>query len=219
MGQKVHPVAFRIPYIKPWKSTGYFHKNADYAKHLTIDGNVRTFIVKKFRDIPLGQIFIQYHPAHAQVVIYTSKVARIVGSDGQNLDSLEKELTRQFGMIFRVDVRDVKKPDLSGPIVAYTIARQIEKRLPYRRVIKQAIQRAREKGCLGIKVAIGGRLNGAEIARRETYKEGNIPLMTIRSDIEYITERANTIYGVIGIKVWMYKGEILKKGSNIDTSA
>ena len=144
------------------------------------------------------------------VVIYTSKVSLVLGTNDENLKKIESALVSEFGGKFLLEVREVKKPELSAAIVADMIARQVEKKLPYRRVVKQAITRTMEKGGLGIKVTLGGRLNGVEISRSETFKEGRIPRQTIRADLDYATERANTIYGVIGIKVWIYKGDVFK---------
>lgn len=145
------------------------------------------------------------------VVVYTAKTALVLGKTGENLETLEKLLAQKVGYKVKVEVKEIKKPDLNAKIVGYMIANQIEKRMPYKRAIKTALARSMEKGAKGIKVKVGGRLNGAEIARRETFKEGNIPTQTMRSDIDYCTVRAETVYGTIGLKVWIYKGDIFKK--------
>ncbi|MDD2487516.1 MAG: 30S ribosomal protein S3 [Candidatus Gracilibacteria bacterium] len=209
MGHKVSPMAFRIGYIKTWKTSGYFDKKI-YASKVSRDVELRNFVQKFLTGIPVGNIFINYTNEHINVVIYTSKVAIVLGKNGENIENLEKELVKLFDSKFNIDVKEIKKPELSASTVADMIARQIEKKLPYRRVIKNVISKTIEKGGLGIKVIASGRLNGVEIARTETYKEGNIPTQTIRADIDYVTERANTIYGVIGLKVWIYKGDIFK---------
>lgn len=209
MAHKVSPQAFRIGYIKTWKSTGYYNVR-DYGKKASFDVRVRLFLTKELTGIPVGNIFLNHNTDHISVVIYSPKVALVMGQNDENLARLEAALVKEFDHKFTIEVKEVKKPELSAAVVADMIARQVEKKLPYRRVVKQAIMRTMEKGGLGIKVTLGGRLNGVEISRSETFKEGRIPRQTIRADLDYATERANTIYGVIGIKVWIYKGEVFK---------
>lgn len=210
MGHKVSPLAFRIGYIKTWKSTGYYDKKY-YGKKISSDVALRVFIQKFLTGIPVGNIFLSHTNSETNITIYTAKTALVLGKNDENKERLEKDIISRFPGKFTIDVKEVKKPELSASLVADSIARQIEKKLPYRRVIKNAISKTMEKGGLGIKVILGGRLNGAEIARVETYKEGAIPRQTIRADIDYAMERANTVYGVIGLKVWIYKGDIYKK--------
>lgn len=210
MGHKVSPLAFRIGYIKTWKSTGYYDKK-DYGKKVASDVQLRIFVQKFLTGIPVGNIFINHTTSETTISIYTAKTALVLGKGDENKERLERDIASRFPGKFTIEVKEVKKPELSAALVADSIARQIEKKLPYRRVIKNAIAKTMEKGGLGIKVILGGRLNGAEIARVETYKEGAIPRQTIRADIDYSMERANTIYGVIGLKVWIYKGDIYKK--------
>lgn len=210
MGHKVSPLAFRIGYIKTWKTTGYYNKK-DYGTRIASDVQLRIFVQKFLTGIPVGNIFINHMDSETTITIYTSKSALVLGRNDENKERLEREIAARFPGKFNLDIKEVKKPELSSALVADSIARQIEKKLPYRRVVKNAISKTMEKGGLGIKVILGGRLNGAEIARVETYKEGAIPRQTIRADIDYSTERANTIYGVIGLKVWIYKGDIYKK--------
>lgn len=166
-----------------------------------------------FKNLPIANCFISHGAGKSlTIAIYTSRVALILGTNDENVNSLKANLLKRFpGYTFNIEVKEVKKPELSASIVADSIARQIEKKMPYRRVIKNSIARTMEKGGLGIKVKLGGRLNGAEIARRETFKEGTIPRQTIRSDIDYATERAETLAGTVGIKVWIYKGDVFKK--------
>jgi small subunit ribosomal protein S3 len=209
MGHKVSPLAFRIWYIKTWKTSAYFGEK-DYAKGVARDVEIRSFVKRALKGIPVGNIFINYTNAHTNVVIYTSKVALVLGKSGEGQEKLEADLVKQFGLKFQIDVKEIKKPELNAAIVADMIARQVEKKLPYRRVVKNAIAKTIEKGWLGIKIICSGRLNWVEIARTETYKEWNIPTQTVRADIDYATERSNTIYGVIWVKVWIYKGDIFK---------
>lgn len=210
MGHKVSPLAFRIGYIKTWKTSWYFDKK-EYASKVASDVEIRQYVKNFLKWMPVWNIFINYSNEKTNVVVYTSKVAIVLGKNWENTVKLEEELTKKFSMKFAIDIKEIKKPELNAAIVADMIARQIEKKLPYRRVVKNAIAKTMEKGGLGIKVICSWRLNWVEIARTETYKEWNIPTQTVRADIDYVTERANTIYGVIWIKVWIYKGDIFKK--------
>ena len=210
MWHKVSPISFRIPYIKTWKSSWYADKKT-YTTFLGADIKVRELLLKELTGIPLGDILISTNKDSTVVVVYTAKAALILGKTGENKTSIETMLSRKLGTTVELEVREIKNPDTNAKVVGYMVANQIEKRMPYKRAIKQAIQKAMEKGAKGIKIKVGGRLNGAEIARKETFKEGNIPTQTIRSDIDYTTVRAETVYGTIGLKVWIYKGDVFKK--------
>ncbi|RAL57958.1 30S ribosomal protein S3 [Candidatus Gracilibacteria bacterium GN02-872] len=210
MGHKVSPLAFRVPYIKTWKSTWYDNKKS-YKDSLEMDLKVRQLLNTELKGIPLGDILINKDQESIQVVVYTAKPVLVLGKTGENKEKIENLLTRKLGKKISLEVREVKKPDINAKIVGFNIANQIEKRMPYKRAIKQAIAKAMEKGARGIKVKVGGRLNGAEIARKEMFKDGNIPTQTIRADIDYVSTRAETVYGTIGLKVWIYKGDIFKK--------
>ncbi|MCP4522722.1 MAG: 30S ribosomal protein S3 [Candidatus Gracilibacteria bacterium] len=210
MGHKVSPIAFRIPYIKTWKSSWYADKKA-YKSFLGSDLKVRDILKKELTGIPLGDILVSTNKDEIIAVVYTAKSSLILGKTGENKVRLESLLSRKLGAKTIVEVREIKNPDINAKVVGYMVANQIEKRMPYKRAIKQSIQKAMEKGAKGIKIKVGGRLNGAEIARKETFKEGNIPTQTIRSDIDYATFRAETVYGTIGLKVWIYKGDVFKK--------
>ena len=174
---------------------------------------VRAIVMKHFKNLPLANVFMSHTGENAlSISIYTSRTALVLGNDDSNVNALKDLLIKRFpGYVFTLEVKEVKKPELSASIVADSIARQIEKKMPYRRVIKNAISKTMEKGGLGIKVKLGGRLNGAEIARKETYKEGSIPSQTIRADVDFAYERAETPSGTIGLKVWIYKGDVFKK--------
>lgn len=210
MWHKVSPIAFRIPYIKTWKSSWYADKKA-YSTFLGADLKVRQLLSKELTGIPLGDILVSSDKDSTVVVVYTAKAALILGKTGENKTNIETLLSRKLGTKVELEVKEIKNPDTNAKVVGYMVANQIEKRMPYKRAIKQAIQKAMEKGAKGIKIKVGGRLNGAEIARKETFKEGNIPTQTIRSDIDYTTVRAETVYGTIGLKVWIYKGDVFKK--------
>lgn len=209
MGHKVSPIAFRIGYIKSWRSTGYADRK-NYGAKVSFDVQVRIFIQKALMGMPIGGVYLNHEDGIVKAIIYTSKVSIVMGKDEENVAKLVASLEKRFGSKFAIEVREVKKPELSAAIVADSIARQIERKLPYRRVIKMAVARSMEKGALGIKVIVSGRLNGIDIARTETYKDGNIPTQTIRADIDYIHEPCHTASGAIGVKVWIYKGDVLR---------
>lgn len=210
MWHKVSPISFRIPYIKSWKSSWYADKKA-YTSQLGLDITVRDLVNKELTGIPLGDILVSVTKDEVVVVVYTAKASLVLGKTGENKTALEVLLTKKIAKKVIVEVKEIKNPDINAKIVGFMVANQIEKRMPYKRAIKQAIQRAMEKGAKGIKIKVGWRLNGAEIARKETFKEGNIPTQTIRADIDYATVRAETVYGTLGLKVWIYKGDIYKK--------
>ena len=210
MWHKVSPIAFRIPYIKTWKSVWYEDKKG-YKTSLSLDLKVRRILEKELTGIPLGDVLISKNQDTIEAVVYTAKAALILGKTGENKERLQELLMRKLGMVVSLEIREVKNPDINAKLVGFSVANQIEKRMPYKRAIKQAIQKAMEKGAKWIKIKVWGRLNWAEIARKETFKEGNIPTQTIRSDIDYTTVRAETVYGTIWLKVWIYKWDIYKK--------
>ena len=210
MWHKVSPVAFRIPYIKTWKSTWYDNKKS-YKDSLEMDLKVRQLLNTELKGIPLGDILINKEQDSIQAVVYTAKPVLILWKTGENKEKIETLLSRKLWKKVSLEVREVKKPDINAKIVWFGIANQIEKRMPYKRAIKQAISKAIEKGARWIKVKVSWRLNWAEIARKEMFKEGNIPTQTIRADIDYVSTRAETVYWTIGLKVWIYKGDIFKK--------
>ncbi len=159
----------------------------------------------------MANVLLSHQDGHTNIVIYTSKTGLVLGKDDENITKLQRLLSDKFSATFAIEVKEVKKPELSAALVADSVARQIEKKLPYRRVVKNMLQKTIEKGGKGAKIIVAGCLNGAAIARRETYKEGTIPTQTLRSDIDYALDEAQTTYGIIGVKVWVYKGEIYKK--------
>ncbi len=216
MWHKVSPIAFRLPYIVNWKSSWYGDRKA-YKASLAHDIKAREILDNLLTGIPVGDILISKNDESVVVDIFTSKASLILGKTGEQVEVMKTKLQNKLGGKFIINVKEIKQPDTNAKIVAFSIANQIEKRMPYKRAIKQALQKAMEKGALGIKVKVGGRLNGAEIARKETFKEGNIPTQTIRSNIDYTTIRAETVYGTIGLKVWIYKGDIYKKNKKLDS--
>jgi len=210
MWHKVSPVAFRIPYIKTWKSIWYEDVKS-YKTSLSLDLKAREILNKELTWIPLWDVLVSKNQDLLEVVVYTAKSSLILWKTGENKERIISLLTRKLWLKVALEVRDIKNPDLSAKIVWFNVANQIEKRMPYKRAIKQAIQKTMEKGAKWIKIKVGWRLNWAEIARKETFKEWNIPTQTIRSDIDYITVRAETVYGTIWLKVWIYKWDIYKK--------
>lgn len=210
MWHKVSPQAFRIPYIKNWSAT-WFADKKEYAAQLLVDNKIRAILKLQFKDIPTGDIVISRNDKEVLVTVYTAKASLVLGKDGENVAAIEATLSKKTSAKVKLAVKEVKNPDLNAKIVWFMISNQIEKRMPYKRAVKQAISKAIEKGAKWVKVKVWGRLNGAEIARKETFKEWNIPTQTVRADIDYTTARAETVYGTIGIKVWIYKWDIFKR--------
>jgi len=210
MWHKVSPISFRIPYIKNWYSTWYSDKKS-YKNDLSVDLKVRWILLKELKWIPVWDIIVSKEQNNLRVTIFTAKSSLILGKTGENLEKIISILSRKTGMNVKVDVKEIKKPDLNAKIVGFEVSSQIEQRMPYKRAIKMAIQKSMEKGAKWIKIKVWGRLNGAEIARKETFREGNVPTQTIRSDIDYCTVRAETVYGTLGLKVWIYKWDVYKK--------
>ena len=208
MGQKVNPHGLRVGVIKDWDSR-WFVKDEVFGDTLVADYKLRTWLKKKLREAGVPTIEIERDSAKVKVIIHCAKPGMIIGKGGTEIEKLRKEIEAFTGMPSSVNVIEVKQPDLNAQLVAESIAAQLEKRIAFRRAMKQAIGRTMKLGAKGIKVNLSGRLNGAEIARTEHYHDGTIPLQTIRADIEYGFAEADTTYGKIGIKVWIYKGEVL----------
>lgn len=210
MWHKVSPISFRIPYIKTWVSTWYADSKS-YVAALNADQKIRTALKKELKDIPTGETKISRTDDSIIVDIYTAKASLVLWENNENVARLEKIFSKMAKIDVKVNVKEIKKPDLDANVVWFNIVNQIEKRMPYKRAIKMAIAKTMEKWAKWIKVKVGWRLNGAEIARKETFKDGNIPTQTIRANIDYCSVRAETIYWTIWIKVWIYKGDIYKK--------
>lgn len=210
MWHKVSPQAFRIPYIKNWSAT-WFADKKEYAAQLLVDNKIRAILKLQFKDIPTGDIVISRNDKEVLVTVYTAKASLVLGKEGENVAQLEETLSKKTSAKVKLSVKEVKNPDLNAKIVWFMISNQIEKRMPYKRAVKQAISKAIEKWAKWVKVKVWWRLNWAEIARKETFKEWNIPTQTVRADIDYTTARAETVYGTIGIKVWIYKWDIFKR--------
>jgi len=212
VGQKVHPYSFRLGYIKDWKSKWYTNKK-DYPKLLLEDTRIRKYIKKSLSSAAVSDVKIERASDRIRIIIFSARPGVIIGRRGSEIDRLKDELQDITHKNIFIDIKEVKNSACEAQIIADNIAFQLEKRIPFRRVMKKAVQNALNQGSEGIKVALGGRLDGSEIARKEKYKRGKIPLQTKRADVDYGFSEAHTIYGLIGIKVWSYKGDaILRKG-------
>ena len=214
MGQKVHPIGMRVGVIRDWDAKWYAEK--DYADFLHEDLNIRKFIATKLADAAVSTVEIERAANRVNVSIHTARPGMVIGKGGSEVESLRKELNNLTGKRVHINIVEIKKPDLDAKLVGEGIARQLENRVAFRRAQKQAIQRTMRSGAKGIKTQVSGRLNGADIARSEGYSEGTVPLHTLRADIDYAWEEADTTYGKLGVKVWIYRGEILPTKKNTE---
>ena len=217
MGQKVSPVGLRIGINKDWESKWFADK--DYAKYLNNDYKIRKYLNDKFKTASISQIVIERNPKRCEVFIYAAKPGLIIGQSGVEIEKIKKDVSKLVGEQIQISVVEVKNPDMVAQIVADSIAHNIENRVSFRVAQKKAIRNAMKAGAKGIKTLVSGRLGGADIACGEGYSEGTIPLHTLRANIDYATSEADTTYGKIGVKVWIYKGEILEKGGNSHVDA
>ena len=207
MGHKVHPTGIRLGIAKDWNSKWFANKR-EYAEYLGADLKVRELLKKKLAQAGISKIQIERPAKTARVTIHTARPGVVIGKKGEDIEKLRKEVTKVMGVPAHINVTEVRKPELDAQLVAESIAQQLERRIMFRRAMKRSVQNAMRLGALGIKVNVGGRLNGAEIARPEWYREGRVQLHTLRADIDYGFAEARTQYGIIGVKVWIYKGEI-----------
>lgn len=214
MGQKVHPIGMRVGIIRDWDAKWYAEK--EYAEFLHEDLKIRKFIASKLADAAVSTIEIERAANRVNISIHTAKPGMVIGKGGSEVENLRKELNKLTGKRVHINIVEIKKPDLDAKLVGEGIARQLENRVAFRRVQKQAIQRTMRSGAKGIKTQVSGRLNGADIARSEGYSEGTVPLHTLRADIDYAWEEADTTYGKLGVKVWIYRGEILPTKKNTE---
>lgn len=208
MGQKVHPNGIRLGITKPWISTWYADK-ADYANNLSSDWEVRKFLEKKLKQASVSKIVIERPAKSVRVTIHTARPGVVIGKKGEDVEKLRNQVAKLTGIPAQINIAEIRKPELDAKLVAEGIASQLERRVMFRRAMKRAVQNAMRLGAKGIKVEVSGRLGGAEIARSEWYREGRVPLHTLRADIDYSTAESHTQYGVIGVKVWVFKGEVL----------
>src|SRR6201986_3667209 len=208
MGHKVHPTGIRLGIAKDWNSKWSPNKG-EYAFYLAADLKVREMLPKKRAAAGISKILIERPAKTARVTIHTARPGVVIGKKGEDIEKLRKEVSDMMGVPAHINVSEVRKPELDAQLVAESIAQQLERRVMFRRAMKRSVQSAMRLGALGIRINVSGRLNGAEIARLEWYREGRVPLHTLRADIDYATATAHTAYGTIGIKVWVFKGEIM----------
>jgi small subunit ribosomal protein S3 len=207
VGQKVNPVGLRIGIIKDWESKWYAGK--DFADLLHEDLKIREYITKRLKDASVSKVEIERAANRVNVTVHTAKPGMVIGKGGTEVEALRKALNQLTGKRVHINILEIKRADLDAKLVAENIARQLENRVSFRRAQKQSIQRAMRAGAKGIKTMVSGRLGGADIARSEQYSEGTVPLHTLRADIDYAHAEADTTYGKLGVKVWIYKGEVL----------
>jgi small subunit ribosomal protein S3 len=208
MGQKVHPIGIRLGIIKDWTSKWYADSK-DYAEYLRTDLLVREYVRKKLANASVSRIQIERPANNAKVIVHTARPGIVIGKKGEDIDKLRNEISQMMGVPATVSVEEIRKPELDAYLVAESVAQQIERRIMFRRAMKRAVTNTMRLGAQGIKINVAGRLNGAEIARSEWYREGRVPLHTLRADIDYGVAESNTTYGVIGVKVWIFKGEVM----------
>ncbi|MEP3855758.1 MAG: 30S ribosomal protein S3 [Porticoccus sp.] len=208
MGQKVHPTGIRLGIVKKHTSIWYAGQK-DYADKLNADLSVREFINKKLAHASVSRIEIERPAQTARITIHTARPGIVIGKKGEDVEALRNEVSAQMGVPVHINIEEVRKPDLDATLVAQNVAQQLERRVMFRRAMKRAVQNAIRQGAKGIKIQVGGRLGGAEIARSEWYREGRVPLHTLRADIDYGTAEGSTTYGIIGVKVWIFKGEVI----------
>ena len=208
MGQKVNPTGIRLGIVKQHTSVWYADGRT-YADYLNTDLKVRAYIQNKLKAASVSRVDIQRPAQTARITIHTARPGIVIGKKGEDVEKLRQELTKQMGVPVHINIEEIRKPELDAALVAQSVAQQLERRVMFRRAMKRAVQNTMRIGGKGIKIQVGGRLGGAEIARSEWYREGRVPLHTLRADIDYATAEAHTTYGVIGVKVWIFKGEII----------
>lgn len=208
MGQKVHPTGIRLGIVKKHTSTWYAGSDA-YADKLNTDLSVREYLQKSLAHASVSRIEIERPANTARVTIHTARPGIVIGKKGEDVEKLRGVLSQKMGVPVHINIEEIRKPDIDATLVAQSVASQLERRVMFRRAMKRVVQNAMRQGAQGIKVQVGGRLGGAEIARTEWYREGRVPLHTLRADIDYATAEASTTYGIIGVKVWIFKGEVI----------
>jgi len=209
MGQKVHPVGIRLGIVKQHTSKWYA-ETKDYADLLNTDLEIRDYLKKRLAQASVSRIQIDRPAKNAHITIHTARPGLVIGKKGEDIDSLRREVSQRMGIPVHISVEEIRKPEHDAQLVAEGITQQLERRIMFRRAMKRSVQTAMRLGAGGIKINIAGRLNGAEIARSEWYREGRVPLHTLRADIDYGFAEANTTYGIIGVKVWIFKGEVFE---------
>lgn len=210
MGQKIHPTGFRLSVTRDWSSRWYANSK-NFSTMLNEDVQVRDYLKEKLKHASVGRVLIERPAKNARVTVFSARPGVVIGKKGEEIDQLRSALQRIMRVPVHVSIEEIRKPELDAQLIADSITQQLEKRIMFRRAMKRAMQNAMRLGAQGIKIMSSGRLNGAEIARREWYREGRVPLHTLRADIDYATSEALTTYGIIGVKVWVFKGEVLNR--------
>src|SRR5215469_12100143 len=218
MGQKIHPTGFRLPVTRNWSSRWYA-SNRNFSTMLAEDLKVREYLKTRLKNAAVSRILIERPAKNARITIYSARPGVVIGKKGEDIENLKAELARRLGVPVAVNIEEVRKPEIDAQLIADSITQQLEKRIMFRRAMKRAMQNAMRLGAQGIKIMSAGRLNGIEIARTEWYREGRVPLHTLKADIDYGFSEAKTTYGVIGIKVWVYRGDRLGRGEAPGTEA
>lgn len=213
MGQKVHPTGIRLGIVKDWSSKWYADSK-DYADMLIADIKVREFLMRELAQAGVSDVLIERPARNAKVTIYSARPGVIIGKKGEDVERLRNKVASLMGVPVHINIEEVRKPELNASLVADSVAQQLERRVMFRRAMRRAVTSAMRAGAEGIKICVGGRLGGAEIARSEWYREGRVPLHTLRADIDYGTAEAQTTYGVIGVKVWIFKGEVFEQDNS-----
>ena len=219
MGQKVHPTGIRLGIVTDYTSKWYADSK-EYANYLNSDIKVREFLKNKLSQASVSKIQIERTAGNANITIYTARPGLVIGKKGEDIERLRQEVTKMMKLpVVHINIEEIRKPELDAQLVAEGIAQQLERRIMFRRAMKRAVTNTLRLGALGVKVCVAGRLNGAEIARTEWYREGRVPLHTLRADIDYGFAEAKTTYGIIGVKVWIFKGEVIGKREEEEVSA
>lgn len=218
MGQKVHPTGMRLGIVKDHTSV-WFADKRDYADNLHADLTVREYVQKRLAKASVARIDIERPAQTARLTIHTARPGIVIGKKGEDVESLRQAVSKMMGVPVHINVEEIRKPELDAYLVAQNVAQQLERRVQFRRAMKRVIQNAMRLGAQGIKIRVAGRLGGAEIARSESYAEGRVPLHTLRADIDYATYEANTTYGIIGVKVWIFKGEVIGEREEASAAA
>lgn len=219
MGHKVHPTGFRLGIIKDWTSTWYADSK-NFPEFLNADLKVRAFIKEKLKQASVSRVQIERPARNARITIHTARPGIVIGKKGEDVESLRQQVSKMMGVPVHINIEEVRKPELDAYLVAESVAQQLERRIMFRRAMKRAVTNAMRLGAKGVKICVAGRLNGSEIARTEWYREGRVPLHTLRADIDYGFAEANTTYGIIGVKLWIFKGEVFDiRPQDVNTAA
>jgi len=215
MGQKVHPNGFRLGIIRDWNARWYAGKH-EYARNLTQDLSIRKYMKKRLANAAVSRITIDRPAQNINITVHTARPGIVIGKKGEDIDRMRRDISRMTSLPVQLSVEEIRKPELDATLVAESICQQLEKRIMFRRAMKRAVTNSMRLGAQGVKVMVAGRLNGAEIARTEWYREGRVPLHTLRADIDYGFAEAKTTYGVIGVKVWIFKGEVFDEVPEVE---